>query len=298
MKSGKGVSCDLRPGLECAPCILKWVYQRAGVLASEEERFHLIKDILSVLSREFCSVSNVGLLCNKTTESICEFIFASAQYYEELKDESNKLVDGLLPAARDFIKRGETPDKRFERACCLASAGNVAPIGAPSCAFSFAEVEDIMMGRGPLPVVIGDVYKAAKGATNVLYIADNAGEIGFDSLLIASLKEMGLKVTLIVKEAPFFEDTTIKDASFFALDELADKILTVKGVFVPGENTVPLADAFRQSDLVIAKGTGNYEALAGEAVGKAVIYMLKVKCKPVAISIGVDRGNFVVKIEK
>jgi len=277
---------------------LKWVYQRAGVLAGEKERFHLIKDILGVLSREFCSESNVGLLCNKTTESICEFIFASAEYYEELKLKSNKPVDGLLPSARDFIKRGETPDKRFERACCLASAGNVAPIGAPSCAFSFDEVENIMMDRGPLPVVIGDVYKAAQGATNVLYIADNAGEIGFDSLVIASLKEMGLKVTLIVKEAPFFEDATIKDASFFALDELADEILTVKGVFVPDESMPTLHDAFRQSDLVIAKGTGNYEALAGELVDKAVIYMLKVKCKPVAISSGVKIGNFVVKIEK
>jgi len=288
----------LKPDVDCAACILKWVYQRAGVLAGEKERFHLIKDILGVLSREFCSESNVGLLCNKTTESICEFIFASAEYYEELKLKSNKPVDGLLPSARDFIKRGETPDKRFERACCLASAGNVAPIGAPSCAFSFDEVENIMMDRGPLPVVIGDVYKAAQGATNVLYIADNAGEIGFDSLVIASLKEMGLKVTLIVKEAPFFEDATIKDASFFALDELADEILTVKGVFVPDESMPTLHDAFRQSDLVIAKGTGNYEALAGELVDKAVIYMLKVKCKPVAISSGVKIGNFVVKIEK
>lgn len=288
----------MKPDVDCAACILKWVYQRAGVLAGEKERFHLIKDILGVLSREFCSESNVGLLCNKTTESICEFIFASAEYYEELKLKSNKPVDGLLPSARDFIKRGETPDKRFERACCLASAGNVAPIGAPSCAFSFDEVENIMMDRGPLPVVIGDVYKAAQGATNVLYIADNAGEIGFDSLVIASLKEMGLKVTLIVKEAPFFEDATIKDASFFALDELADEILTVKGVFVPDESMPTLHDAFRQSDLVIAKGTGNYEALAGELVDKAVIYMLKVKCKPVAISSGVKIGNFVVKIEK
>lgn len=288
----------MKPDVDCAACILKWVYQRAGVFAGEKERFHLIKDILGVLSREFCSESNVGLLCNKTTESICEFIVSSDQYYEEIKNESNRLVDGLLPAARDFIKRGETPDKRFERACCLASAGNVAPIGAPFRAFSFTEVEDIMMGRGPLPGVIGDVYKAAQGATNVLYIADNAGEIGFDSLVIASLKEMGLKVTLIVKEAPFFEDTTIKDASFFNLDRLADNILTVRGMFVPGESMPTLNDAFRQSDLVIAKGTGNYEALAGELVDKAVIYMLKVKCKPVAISIGVDIGNFVVKLEK
>lgn len=288
----------MKPDVDCAACMLQWVYQRARVFAGEEERFHLIKDILDVLAREFCSESNLGLLCNKTTESISEFMFASAEFYEELKFKSNKLVGGLLPAARDFIKGGETPAKRFERVCFLASASNVAPIGAPSDAFSFAEVENIMMGRGPMPVVVGDVYKAAKGAANILYVADNAGEIGFDSLLIASLKEMGLKVTLIVKEAPFFEDASIKDASFFALDTLADKILTGRGVFVPGESMPTLNDAFRQSDLVIAKGTGNYEALAGELVDKPAIYMLKVKCRPVAISTGVEIGNFVVKLEK
>ncbi|MEA2040112.1 MAG: ARMT1-like domain-containing protein [Thermodesulfobacteriota bacterium] len=288
----------MKPDVDCAACILKWVYQRARVLSDEEERFYLIKEILGVLSSEFCAESNMGLICNKATESISEFIMASAEYYEEFKIKSNKHVGGLLPAARDYIQRGKTPDKRFERACCLASVANVAPIGAPSDAYSFAEVENIMMGRGPMPVVIGDVYKAAKGAANVLYIVDNAGEIGFDFLVIESLKEMGLKVTLIVKEESYFEDATIKDASFFALDELADKILIVKGVFVPGESIPTIHDAFKQSDLVIAKGTGNYEALADELVDKAAIFMLKVKCGPVAKNIGVEIGNFVVKLVK
>lgn len=283
---------------ECAPCLLRWVYERASVLAGKEKRLQLMRGILSVLSTEFYSVTNLGLLSNKVTDSIHEFMLASARHYEELKLNSNKVADGLLPAAREFINGGETPRERFDRACCLAAASNVAPIGAPSSAFEFHEVANIMRGRSSLPIVIGDVYKAAQGAADVLYIADNAGEIGFDSLLIAKLKEAGSKVSLIVKETPFFEDATIKDASFFALDNLADKILTVKGLFVPSKSTPPLADAFKQSDLVIAKGTGNYEALGGEIGAKATLYILRVKCKPLAVNIGASTGSLVVKLEE
>lgn len=57
-------------------------------------------------------------------------------------------------------------------------------------------------------------------------------------------------------------------------------------------------DLFKESDLLIAKGTGNYEALKGEVEGKPIIYMLKIKCKPIALNIGVNIGSFVVKLEK
>ena len=288
----------MKPEAGCAQCILKWVYERAAASASEEERFQLVRSILTVLSTEFYSAANVGSLCNKVTDSVHQFMFDSAKYYEGLKLKSNRLVDGLLPAARDFVNGGETPGERFERACCLASASNVAPIGAPSDAFEFQEVANIMMGRSPLLIVRGDVYRAAQSAANVLYIADNAGEIGFDSLLIANLKEMGSRVTLVVKEAPYFDDATREDALHFTLDKLVDKILTTRGQLVPGESPSPLADAFRQSDLVIAKGTGNYGALKGETRGKAVIYMLKVKCAPIAAGFGSDMGQFVVALDE
>lgn len=288
----------MKPTPDCAPCILTWVYERTAVSANEKKRFQLMRTLLSVLSDTFRSSANLGMLCNKAVESIHDFTSASAGHYGKIKSKSNKLVEGLLPAARDFINKGKTPRERFNRACYLASAGNVAPIGAPSGAFEFNEVETILMDRNPVPLLIGDVYEAALGATNIFYVADNAGEIGFDSLLIAMLKEMGSKVTLIVKGPPFFEDATLEDASFFGLDKLADDILTVKGVFVRSECTRPVADAFAQSDLVISKGTGNYEALEGELEGKATIYLLKVKCSPVCNKMGEEVGNFIVKLKK
>lgn len=288
----------MKPDLECGPCLLKWVYERAGILAGEEKRFELIRNILTVLSREFQSTVNVGWLSNRIINSIGEFVFDSANYYEGVKLQSNKVAKELLSSARNFIEKGQTDQGRLERACGLSASANVAPIGLPSEGFKFQEALNMMVRKNPLPPLTGNVFEAAQGASHILYITDNAGEIGFDSLLISKLKEMGLKVTLVVKENPFFEDATAKDVSFFRLDQLVDSILTVNGFFIPNEAPPPVFDSFKRSDLVIAKGTGNYEALKGEVEGKAAIYMLKVKCRPIVANIGVSVGSFVVKLEK
>jgi len=288
----------MKPVIECAPCIVKWTYERAAYSANEMERYELMRTLLGVLSREFTRSGNIGFICNRCLDAVNEFIVASSPHYTEIKVKTNQAVEKLLPAARGFIKKGERPQDRFERACFLATVGNVSPIGAPSGAFEFPEAENIMADTGPLPAVIGDVYRAARDATHVLFLADNAGEIGFDALLIEEFKEMGLKVTLVVKEDPFFEDATISDAVHFSMDKLAEDILTTKGVFLPAESTPALYDAYQRSDLVIAKGVFNYEALNDEVSGKSTIYMLKMKCGPISKKNSLDMGKFMVKLEK
>lgn len=287
----------LKPDLECAPCILKWVYERAGILATEKERFQLVRRISEVLAGEFSSETNVGALSNRITDSISEFLSNSSNYYRDIKRKNNQLAHQLLPSAKKYIEKGRTPQERFKRACRLASASNVAPMTVPGEAFRFREATSILKGKNPLPPLIGDVFGTARRATRILYLTDNAGEIGFDSLLIATLREMGATVNLVVKEDPFFEDATMKDALSFSMDKLVDHIFTVKGFFIPGRSTSQLSDAFRKSDLVIAKGTGNYEALKDQEYGKATLYMLKVKCHPIARKTGAKTGSFIVKIE-
>lgn len=283
----------MKPELECVPCLLKWTYERAGILAGEERRFQLARSILKTLSREFHSEANLGLITNRIIGVIEEFVLQAAPHYDKFKSRSNDTAKRLLPPARIFISKGKTERDRFERACRIASAGNVAPIGRPSETFKFQEVVDLLAGRRPFPIISGNVFGFSKHAKNVLYVTDNAGEIGFDSLFLSLLKEMGMRITLVVKEAPFFEDATLKDAAFFHLDRLVDHLLCVKGLFLPNRRSV--REALKKADLVISKGTGNYEALHGELAGKPHIYMLKVKCKPIAARIGTEMGSFVVK---
>jgi uncharacterized protein with ATP-grasp and redox domains len=173
----------------------------------------------------------------------------------------------------------------------------VSPSGAPSAPFEFPHIEEIITGKASLPTMVGDASEAASRAHHVFYVADNAGEIGFDSLLISLLKESGLRVTLIVKEEPFFDDATIRDASFFGLERVVDAILSVKKIFVPQTAPQELATLFAESDLVVSKGTGNCEALKSETAGKTTIFLLKSKCPPMAEQMAVEVGKFIVKVE-
>jgi uncharacterized protein with ATP-grasp and redox domains len=287
----------LKPYPDCGPCILKWIYERLEAPLSEAERFTVLKRVMSELSKDLKPSANLGALCNRCLETVEEFFPATGAGYQAFKAKCNQAALQLLDQAREFIRKGETPRERFERACGIASVGNVAPIGAPSAPFEFSHVEAIIKGKAPLPLPVGDVFEAASTAHHVFYIADNAGEIGFDSLLISLLKELGLTVTLIVKEDPFFDDASPKDASFFHLDRVADAVLSVKAVFEPGRTPPEVAEAFAKSDLVISKGTGNCEALWRLPTNKKKIFMLKVKCGPMAEEMRAPIGSFMVTLE-
>lgn len=263
---------------------------------NEAERFEVLKEVMSVLSRDLGPSINLGALCNRSLEAVEEFFPASAAGYQEFKLKCNEAASRLLDDARDFIEKAKTRRDRIAKACGLASLGNVAPIGAPSAPFEFSHVEDVIRGESPLPLISGNPSEAVSRAHHVLYVADNAGEIGFDSLLISLLKEWGLTVTLIVKEDPFFDDATMKDALYFHLDRIADAILSVNKIFVPGDAAPDLAKAFSKSDLVISKGTGNCEALFAEGGGKTTVFLLKAKCRPISEQLAVDEGKFIVKV--
>jgi uncharacterized protein with ATP-grasp and redox domains len=279
---------------------MEWVYGRAIAQNRNKDIPQLFKNIARLLSHEISVSANMGALCNQAVDLIYEFVPAQSDFWDGIKGATNRYVRGVLPQAEAYVNKAKTPQGKFQRACALAATGNVSPLGAPQAgkAFAFPEALAIMAGKGPLPVVTGDVYEAALQSRRVFYVTDNAGEIGFDTVLVSRLKDMGKNVTLVVKEPAFFEDATRADAVFFNLDHMADKVVTVNRVFVPGKGKSAVDQAFRESDLVISKGTGNHEALRGETQGKAAIYLLKIKCEPISRDMGIREGRFVVKLDE
>ena len=288
----------MKPHTHCGPCILKWIYERQSGPLNDAQRFEMQRKVMSVLSRDLGPSINLAALTNRCLEAVEEFRPASSDRYLRFKADCNQAASELLGDAKNFVENGKTRRDRFARACAIAAMGNVAPIGAPSAPFGFSHVEEIIRGKAPLPSITGDVSEAVSQAHHVLYVADNAGEIGFDSLLISLLKEEGLTVTLIVKQGPFFDDATVNDASCFGLDSIADEILAVKGFFVPGDAPAGPADALAASDLVISKGTGNWESLKNDTGGKTTVFMLKAKCPPVSEEMATEIGDFIVQVEK
>ena len=288
----------MRPHPECGLCMMKWVYERVGNSLSEDQRFSILKKLTAVFAKEADPSMNMGILCNRSVKAVHDFLLASSGPYEPLKSKSNEAAGRLLKEAKKFIENSATPRERFVKACGLAAVSNVAPIGVPSAPFEFSMVEDIINGKVPLPVPAGDIYDAASKARNVFYVADNAGEIGFDSLVISLLKKMGARVTLAVKEGPFFDDATLEDARYFGLEQIADAVHAVRGgIFVPEETDEELSLAFKNSDFVISKGTGNFEVFKGYGKGKRVLFLLKAKCGPVSKEAETPEGQFIVRLE-
>jgi len=283
----------------CVFCLLQWVYGRSTAAGGESHLFFTgLRRLLTEAGLRTREDLNTALLSNYLVENLWAVTGDMAEaFYQDLKRKNNANAAGLLPRALDFIEKGREIGGRLERACMIAAAANVAPLGVPSRGFEFSELKEVISGRRR-PVIRGDIFGTVKKARRVLYVTDNAGEIGFDSLLISILKEMASRVTLVVKEPTFFEDATPEDVRFFELESLVDEIVTVKGVFIPGESyPFPVSRAFEEADLIVSKGTGNFEALRGEIEDKSVVYMLKVKCDIISEATGTRQGRFVIDVE-
>ncbi|MCX5811318.1 MAG: ARMT1-like domain-containing protein [Proteobacteria bacterium] len=287
----------MKPHPECGACLVHWVFERTAPYTPEGGTAVLVRNIVGVLLSDVSPQANVGSLCNGTVHAVFDSTPGLPQHYEDLKHKSNENAKMILVEAMEYINKEETLEGRLSRACFLAAAANIAPLNAPSSPYTFQEIRDLMHLGDAKMAVMGDLFGALKNARHVFYVTDNAGEIGFDSLVIRQIKDMGLRITLVVKKQTFFEDATMIDVNTFGLEGLVDEIITVPGFLAPDKMDKETAASFKSCDLVIAKGTGSYEAIHGEIPDKKAVYMLKIKCKPIARELGMDGGNVIVKVE-
>jgi uncharacterized protein with ATP-grasp and redox domains len=136
---------------------------------------------------------------------------------------------------------------------------------------------------------LAEFQKQADQGGDILYLADNAGEIAVDRLLI---EELGPdRVTLAVRGNPVINDATIEDARAVGLHELVTVI--DNGSDAPGtildDCSAGFRERFRRADLVVAKGQGNFETLSDTDCN--IFFLLKVKCPVIATHIRLPLGT-------
>jgi uncharacterized protein with ATP-grasp and redox domains len=138
-----------------------------------------------------------------------------------------------------------------------------------------------------------ELFRAAENAERILYLADNAGEIIFDRLLLNFLPME--KVTLAVRGCPILNDALREDAELAGFTGLVPVI--DNGSDAPGTVLEDCSEAFRahfdQADLIISKGQGNYETLS--AMRAPIFFLFTVKCPIVAAQIGEPTGTMIAK---
>ena len=216
--------------------------------------------------------------------------------YEAIKRNSNEVCRSCLPLLAENLAWSMNP---FATAIKLAIAGNVIDFGAYAartlvCRDVCRMVEEVMSQSlsGDSPDALA---AAANEAKAILYIGDNAGECFFDRVLLERLPVR--KLTYVVRGRPVLNDATRKDARAAGIQDVCSVIDT--GDSSPGvvmnRCSPEFSDTFEASDLVIAKGQGNYESLSGRT-DRTYAFITKVKCDVIADDIGFPTGSNVVRI--
>lgn len=286
---------------ECVACLINRAAGEAKEATTNPAlRFRAMCDLLRMLTKEFKPTAVPADLGTKR-DRVIRRVTGNSDPYKRNKRISNEKALKILPYARKIVEEGYTQEERFKRACLIAIVGNVIEFDIPGHKASFTSLKKNFR-EAAKDLVIDDInraYELAKAARTVLFLADNAGEIVFDTLLVEQLKNMGLTVTVAVKGSPVINDATMEDSEVSGMSKKADKVITT------GADAVGLAikevsqeflSAYESADLIIAKGMGYAETLTEFKLKKPHLLLFRTKCNPVADSFGVAREKNVAKL--
>ncbi|MGD2098519.1 MAG: ARMT1-like domain-containing protein [Desulfobacterales bacterium] len=275
---------------ECIPCFVRQTLETIK-LASDDTSLHekAMREILAILSR--MDFNKEPVIMGREIQQLIQRLSGNSDPYRTLKQQFNQMALDLYPRLK---ARANSAENTFEMAARLALAGNMIDFGIGRMLESAQVTATIELALSAnLKGDIQFLERAARTARSILYLGDNCGEIVFDRLLIEQL--IPDRVTYVVRAAPIINDVTMDDARYTGMTDRTRVI--DNGSDAPGtllsECSQEFKTAFANTDLIIAKGQGNYETL--HASDRPIFFMLKVKCPVVARHIGQEIGSYVIK---
>ena len=281
---------------ECAPCFLRQAKEALDLATKDESvKIEIMEEIVKIVGSEFNKEAVSNEVGTKIHRTIKDKTGNDDPYIIE-KQKGNEIAFKFLPQIKEIIKA----DNRLESYVKAAIVGNIIDFGALGVNY---DIENGIINNMKRDIALNHVDKlenTLKSANNVLYLADNNGEIVFDKLLIEKLKEYDVEVTVALKEKPILNDATVEDAVNIELDEVAELVSTGTDSIgiIYGDISEEFREIFNNADMVISKGLGNYEGLTSMELGnKPVFVLLNAKCDPIAKDIGVNYlDNVVLKL--
>jgi uncharacterized protein with ATP-grasp and redox domains len=286
---------------ECAACLLSRATAETYYATTNPAlRFRTIKEVMKLLNREFRPTTVPADIGTKRDRLIKE-LTGSKDPYKRSKRMSNEKAMKLFPYAKKLAEKGYTQQERFKKACLCAIVGNILEFDIPGHRFSFKTLTKSFRDAAKDLIVddVDEAYELAKKVKSVLFLADNAGEIVFDTLLVEQLKNMGLTVTYVVKGGPVLNDATLDDIGPAGMDRMADRIVTTGTDAVgllPKEVSEEFLKVYEDAELVFAKGMGYAETLTELKLTKPHLLLFRTKCNPVANYFCATRDKNIAKL--
>ena len=281
---------------ECAACFLRQTREALDLASNDDElKMDVTEKVVKIVSENFKrgGVSNViGTQIHRTIKNKT----GNPDPYVMEREISNDIAQQYIPLVENILEN----DKSLKNYLKVAIAGNVLDFGALGLDTDMESLIVRTMKKEPAIDNSKELEEELIKSESVLFLADNIGEIVFDKMLIEKINDYQVEVTVALKEKPILNDACMDDALKIGLDEVSR--LTSTGTdsigIIEEDVSSEFMELFNKSDMIIAKGLGNYEGLGEMELGEKPVYcLLNAKCKPVARDVGVKLGdNIVLKL--
>lgn len=264
-------------GAQCMQCYLERNMQLAYTLGDEVQATVFFKELLKMFLTAPEGVS-APWYAPQTAKLLQDVYGLDLDRYKQEKMDSNAFVLARMAQIRRSVQSASDP---LLAGLQHAILGNYIDFSGLRGEVSF-DLLDEMLRSAHSMVLDADNYAALRrdlaAGKRLLYITDNAGEIGFDRIFAEQIaKEFPrLQITFLVRGGPANNDALEEDARAVGLTFP----VIGNGNCIPGTQIDQLSQEAKQvmdaADVIISKGQGNVETLLG--CGYNIYYAFLVKC--------------------
>lgn len=264
-------------GEQCMLCYLERNMALARTLGDEEQATRFFKELMKLFLTAPEGVS-APWYAPATAQLLHEIYGLDLDRYKDEKAESNAFVLARMDDIRASVESAADPVLAGLQHAIL---GNYIDFSALRGEVSFEKLDEMLSSalkmELDMPAYSDFCHDLEQGKT-LLYITDNAGEIGFDRIFAEEIQKKypHLQITFCVRGGPANNDAMESDAR-----EVGIQFPVIhNGNCVPGTQLDQLSEeamnALKTADVVISKGQGNVETLYG--CGYNIYYAFLVKC--------------------
>jgi uncharacterized protein with ATP-grasp and redox domains len=273
---------------ECLICSQRIALESARQVTNDEATLRAVvfktMEVLKGISHDVDSFL-VGLKVNE----IIEEVTGSDDPYLDFKRRSNQTGEKLSPIVSEMVEKNPDP---LWAACKAAVIGNL----MDAITNTSLDLTDMALFEKPFAVSHFNEFRSIlQKARKMVYLADNAGEVFFDRILI---QKMNIPTDYFVKGFPFMNDAQYEDAVLARIDQVATvkTIPLLKPVAADQQYLLALyaefLDAAGQADLAVIKGQANYELFM--SLLRGAFYLFVHKCPVIAQKEGAAIGDVVL----
>ena len=284
---------------DCVACLMQSSLNKANAITDEALRYEYVRGICQII-QEMDPETEAAPIADSRIVHLRRELLGLEDDYTEIKHLYNGLILQLYPQLQAKVRAAADP---LRAAIQLAAAGNYIDFGVLSDV-NPERLMELMDEVSEKPVSESEYVQLRTElaeARTLAYLHDNCGEVALDKLLIETLRSLypRLQVLSVVRERPILNDATMEDAEEVGLNEVAEVIRN--GIpDLPGTQLSSLSESVRarleNADLLIAKGQGNFECLAG--CGLNVYYLFLAKCASYKKWFGFERFSAVLQNDR